>query len=457
MAGGSPQESAYLHICINCMEEKGENPVCKHCGYDERKFEQHPSYLKPRTFLNNARYILGKNLGGGGFGTTYIGFDTVLSQKVVIKEYFPSVLVTRDIDRATVIPLNVEKSEFFREGVKLFTEEARMVAKFSQNAHIVNVYDCFEGHGTGYIVMDFLEGDDLAAFLKKKGGKIPLGDAQQIVFPLLDALKEVHSKKLYHRDISPQNIIFTPDTGPVLIDFGAARYVVDEQSRSLDIVVKPGYSPLEQYSSAGKIGAWTDVYACGATLYQMITGEIPPPALDRLGKDDLQPPSRILPELPQNISKKKLDDAILHALAVRIEDRFQTVDEFKAALISAASNGKQQKERRKWILLIVGLAILSFILGASYQFLPGVQTFVHRFVFIPTPAPTVTPAFTPTPFTEKFHVGDRVRLKEGVEWSEGIKAGDIGTVNQVDGDLLIITFDSGNSEIASSEDVEKVP
>lgn len=321
------EDSSYLNICLGCMADKGSGSVCRKCGFSESTTEPHQLRIKPRTILKD-QYLIGKVLGQGGFGITYLGLDLILNKKVAIKEFMPSMLATRDDDKTTVVPFSGSQESFFIEGLHSFIGEARNVANFSRHVNIVNVNNYFEANGTGYMVMDYLEGESLSKLISKAGGRLPLSTALSILFPILDALGEVHKMGIYHRDISPQNIIVTPNNIPVLIDFGAARQIVGEQSYSLDVVLKHGYSPLEQYTSKGKIGPWSDVYACGATLYNMLTGILPPPSIDRVYSDELIMPS----EIEGLDISEELNDTILTSLAVRAGDRFQSVQEFRDAL-----------------------------------------------------------------------------------------------------------------------------
>ncbi|MBF0336958.1 MAG: serine/threonine protein kinase [Nitrospirae bacterium] len=319
--------SDFMKICVNCMERRNSIPICNHCGYDESKYSDHPLLLKPRTILKD-QYLLGRVLGQGGFGITYIGMDINLDKKVAIKEFLPTSLASRELSNYTVLPFKGSQEENFREGLRLFIDEARKVTKFANNVNIVHVINFFEANNTGYIVMDYIDGDTLSNLIKKRGGRLPVDESLRLMLPILAALKEVHALALYHRDISSQNIYVTSTGTPILIDFGAARYVSAEQSHSLDVVLKAGYAPMEQYQARGKIGPWTDIYACGATLYLMITGILPPPAPDRFYVDELKQPSDI-----EGIDiSPVLSNAILQALAVRIEDRFKGIDEFIAAI-----------------------------------------------------------------------------------------------------------------------------
>ncbi|AUI69143.1 serine/threonine-protein kinase [Beggiatoa leptomitoformis] len=313
-------------LCINCMLDKGQAEVCLACGYNALTHKDHPLYLKPKTLLKN-QYIVGKPLGQGGFGVTYIGIDCWLQKRVAIKEYLPASLASRASAESTIVPLK-NQDQAFQQGLALFIDEARNLAKFD-HPHIVRVSNFFEENQTGYMVMDFLDGDNLAVFLDKNGGKITTEQTLNIILPILDALSVVHDKHIYHRDISLHNILLLKTGVPILIDFGAARHIMGEHSRSLDLVLKHGYSPLEQYSGRGKIGAWTDIYACGALLYQLLSGMLPPAATDRFCEESLISLTDIAglnipPFLSQTIEK---------ALAVRLENRFQSVADFKAALL----------------------------------------------------------------------------------------------------------------------------
>jgi serine/threonine protein kinase len=311
-------------FCINCFHQKGHRSLCPQCGYDERHYKNHPLYLKPKTLLQN-QYVIGLTLGQGGFGVTYLGQDLWLQKKVAIKEYLPATLATRDVQTSTIIPLKKQENTF-NQGLELFIEEARNLAKFD-HPNIVRVINFFEENQTGYMVMDYLEGLNPIDFLNKAGGQLSIDEALTIILPILDALAEIHAQKIYHRDISLQNIRILNTGIPVLIDFGAARYIVGEQSHSLDLVLKHGYSPLEQYSGKGKIGPWTDIYACGALLYLMITGTLPPAATDRFCEDNLTAPIAMGIEIATTTN-----DAIMRALAMKFEDRFQTIQDFKTAL-----------------------------------------------------------------------------------------------------------------------------
>ena len=313
-------------ICLGCMAEKGEAKVCPTCGYEEGTPPVSPLHLKPGTVLNR-KYLIGRALGHGGFGITYLGLDLNLRVKLAIKEYFPTGLVTRDATAETVSVFSGDSRESFDYGLEKFLEEGRTLARFSNVPEIVGVRDFLRENGTAYLVMDYIEGITLKEYLARQGGKLPLDAALTFLMPVVHALEKVHASGMLHRDVSPDNIFVTSDFHVKLLDFGAARCAVGGQSRSLSVMLKPGYSPEEQYRSRGKQGPWTDVYAAAATLYKLLTGETPPEAMDRLAEDDLKPFSSFGLSLPESYEK-----AILKALSVRAEGRYQTMSEFEAAL-----------------------------------------------------------------------------------------------------------------------------
>ncbi|NLO40791.1 MAG: serine/threonine protein kinase [Ruminiclostridium sp.] len=326
----------YDKLCMGCMRLTDGGDACPYCGHKATDQVHDPRCLPPKTILNG-QYLVGKVLGQGGFGVTYIALDLNLENKVAIKEYMPDGLVTRTLGENTVTAYSSSKLEHFEYGMGKFLDEAKMMAKFSDVKSIVSVKNFFKENGTAYFVMDFIEGTNLAQYVQSKGGKIPLDEALSFMTDVIDALAVVHRNGMLHRDISPDNIYLTKDGTIKLLDFGAARYAMGEQSKSLSIILKPGYAPEEQYRSKGVQGAWTDIYATAATLYRMITGQLPPESMDRLMEDELIPPSQLGVAITANV-----ENAILKALAVRAENRFQTMEDFKNMLIGGGDATAQE-------------------------------------------------------------------------------------------------------------------
>ena len=219
--------------------------------------------------------------GTGGFGVTYVALDHQRGAKVAIKEYLPTAAAHRVSGSILVSPLGHDEADAFRYGLECFLEEARILAKFSDNPRIVGVRSFFQENGTAYFVMDYIEGISFKAYLRSHGGRINEITALQILQPVIYALQDVHQEGLIHRDVTPDNIYIAGDlpahrpaaSGQVkLLDFGAARYSLGDRSRSLDVILKSGYAPKEQYTRRSRQGPYTDVYSVAACLYAAVTG-----------------------------------------------------------------------------------------------------------------------------------------------------------------------------------------
>ena len=269
------------------------------------------------------RYTIEGVLGQGGFGITYLGMDELHKKKVAIKEFFPQGIVTRNIEyEDTVTVTLVGEKENYDKGKERFLKEAQTMAMFSKDKGIVKALDFFEINNTAYIVMEYLEGVTLKQYLRENK-RIAAEDLVELLVPLIEALDEIHSQGLIHRDISPDNIMVLPDGRIKLMDFGAARDYTEFGEKSLSIVLKPGYAPPEQYQTHGVQGPWTDIYALCATMYKCITGENPPDAIDRLVDDHLKKISAFrIPVLPQ------IEEAIIKGMSVAAKDRYQNVGDF---------------------------------------------------------------------------------------------------------------------------------
>lgn len=269
------------------------------------------------------RYTIEGVLGQGGFGITYLGMDELHKKKVAIKEFFPQGIVTRNIEyEDTVTVTLVGEKENYDKGKERFLKEAQTMAMFSKDKGIVKALDFFEINNTAYIVMEYLEGVTLKQYLRENE-RIDAEDLVELLVPLIEALDEIHSQGLIHRDISPDNIMVLPDGRIKLMDFGAARDYTEFGEKSLSIVLKPGYAPPEQYQTHGVQGPWTDIYALCATMYKCITGENPPDAIDRLVDDHLKKISAFgFTVSPQ------IEEAIIKGMSVAANDRYQNVGDF---------------------------------------------------------------------------------------------------------------------------------
>ena len=382
-------------FCMSCMEQYDDNlTVCPHCGSD-RTVGDDALHIPQGTVLRE-RYIVGKCLGFGGFGVTYIGYDALLEHKVAIKEYLPSEFSTRAIGDTAVTIIGGEadqRAEQFHDGLVKFHEEAKRLAKFSSVDGIVKIFDTFEENNTAYIIMELLEGETLSARLERDG-KIPHEEAVGLILPIAESLASVHETGIIHRDIAPDNVFLTKDGKAKLIDFGAARYASSTHSKSLTMLIKPGFSPVEQYQSKDPQGSFTDVYALSAVLYRMITGIDPPDALNRLTSlrnkrtDLLQPASKHCKDIPDD-----LENAILNALNLRAEDRTATMNDFIAELKSE-TRVRRRKGRIKGVdfftwplwakILVPTAAVLILTLGTLFAAgIIGFRNDIQEHIFIP--------------------------------------------------------------------------
>ncbi len=320
--------------CMGCMAEIAEDErICRYCGYQKGTDVKEAYYLLPGTVLKQ-KYLTGRVLGYGGFGVTYIGWDNVLHRKVAVKEYLPSDFATRSYGSRRVTVFSGEAAEQFQAGLESFLYEARRLAKFNAVVETVDIYDCFEENESGYIVMEFLDGVTVKEVLRKRR-RISVEQARAIALSVLRGLSAVHKEGIIHRDIAPDNIFITKAGRVKILDFGAARYATAVQSKSLSVILKPGFAPEEQYRSHGEQGPWTDMYALGATTYCMITGKRPEESIQRLAEDHVKPPSELGIQIDPNI-----ENAIMNSLNVRQEYRIQDADSFIRAL-----GGKEDVER----------------------------------------------------------------------------------------------------------------
>lgn len=319
------------------------------------------------------RYIIGDVVGFGGFGVVYCAWDEHMQQKVAIKEYFPTMYLNRAPDGMNVVVFDKKKTELFEKGKTEFLQEARNIAKFNQHANIVHVYDYFEENGTAYFVMEFLEGDTLKKLIfdaRSTNSTIELEKALGITKAVLNALSTTHKDGIIHRDIKPGNVYILPDGTVKLYDFGAARFADEEKERTRTIVITPGYAPPEQYQVRSKQGPYTDVYAVGAVLYEMLTGKKPDESINRKVMDELRAPNEMNSKVPKNIS-----NAVMRALAVQPEIRFQTANEFAKALISpkqirdAKAEIRHRKMRRNLKVLLLFLVIAGVSLWCVRQYM----------------------------------------------------------------------------------------
>lgn len=269
------------------------------------------------------RYVIQEVLGQGGFGITYLGIDKLYGNKVAIKEYYPQKIAMRKAQYEDVVTVtSIEEKNNYDKGKKRFLDEAQVMARFNKNEGIVKILDFFEANNTAYIVMEYLEGITLKQYLGKYG-VLQFRNLIEMMLPLLEALIEIHSQGLIHRDISPDNIMVQHNGKLKLMDFGAARDYTESGNKSLTVILKPGYAPPEQYQTHGVQGPWTDIYALCATIYKCLTGITPPDAIARVMDDKFKEPDQLDGKLSPDIKK-----ILWKGMNIFPEERYQDIVEF---------------------------------------------------------------------------------------------------------------------------------
>lgn len=362
--------------CFKCMSITYINESCSYCGNYNDTSPESNLHLPPGTILEG-KYLIGKALGQGGFGITYLAWDQKLNLKQAIKEYLPVEIAYRIPGTPEVSIYKDDLITHFNYGVEKFLEEARTLARFAGHPNIVWIRDYFEANGTAYIVMEYIEGMTIKDYINHEKGPLSYKEAFDIFFPVLDVLKDVHKGGVLHRDISPDNMILDKRGRVVLIDFGSARQAIGEKSQSTSVIMKPGYSPEEQYQRKGRQGPWTDIYAVAASFYFVITGTTPPESLDRLNTDTLIFPSKMGITIPPSFEK-----AIIKALSIKIDDRFQNVEDFQKKLVESLPLREEQAQdlnkpfltitKKRATIFAIALIIFATIALATFFLLQGI-------------------------------------------------------------------------------------
>lgn len=305
------------NTCPNCFSAmKGQ--VCSKCGYKIVKTQMQYDALPTGTLLNE-RYIVGRLLGRGGFGITYLAYDSGESRIVAIKEFFPDGIGVRTYDNITVEPMTTQHSDEYSIGLKRFAGEAKIVTEFRECSEILGVYESFYQNGTAYYVMEFVKGVSLKRYVEANGA-LSEGQAVHIAERILPALAVLHREGVLHRDVSPDNIMLRFDGAVKLVDFGSARILNNNKSLSMSVIVKEGFAPIEQYQRKGKQGSWTDIYSFGASMFYALLDLAPEDPLSRLENDDAFSKSLNSVSVP-------LGRIIQKAASVKAENRYQSADE----------------------------------------------------------------------------------------------------------------------------------
>jgi serine/threonine protein kinase len=315
-----------------------------------------------------------------------LAWDTNLQVRIAIKEFLPRQLASRASGGTQVYPYTGGQ-EAFNIGLDQFLSEARNLAQFRDHPGIISVLDFFPENGTGYMVMEYLDGSTLEQYMTATG-RLEIPVILQLLVPVADALRACHSAGLIHRDISPDNIFLTSDGRVKVLDFGAARFAIGSRSTNLSVILKEGYAPFEQYQRNGRQGPWTDIYALTATLYRQLTGDLPATAPDRVGGMPLASPAEKGVKLPPGL-QALLDKG----LAIRSEQRYQTIDAFLSDLqaVLQAVRGTPtvvRRDGRRRILIIILVGAIGLMGGVAALFWPPLPSIPVGAV-PPNPPPSI--------------------------------------------------------------------
>ena len=340
-------------FCINCLS--GLSPgssVCPHCGFDSSAYEAPLHHLPPYTPLSGGRYVLGRSVGTGGFGITYLAFDTRLGLPAAIKELFVSGKVRRENTHIELLDTTGTGRRYYAQIKQRFIQEAMALAEMEEAAGLVRIRDYFEENQTAYIVMEYLDGRTLKEELKNRPRNLTMNEAVQLLKPVMEALEKLHRHGIIHRDVSLDNIMLCKDGRVKLIDLGGGKRL-DETNENTVAIKKSAYTPVEQIlGRAGQIGPQTDVYALSATLYRCVAGRLPKPAGERESDQDIVKPSSL-----GAVLTRQQEAALLKGLAVDPERRTRSVLELYQELSAP-------KKRHVLPVMVVAAVLLTGIFTA---------------------------------------------------------------------------------------------
>ena len=327
-----------MDYCPHCMYP-ASGPVCKRCG-KSTSWTPGEQQLPAGTMLDGSglhRYLTGAAIGQGGFGITYIAVEPDSGKRVAVKECFPVQCASRAAGGVRVEPKPGMAAQL-QGALNSFLDEARLLAKQTELKSVVQVEDFFSTNGTAYLVMEYLDGVTLSDKMKAEG-RLPAQKLLSMLRPLMEDIGKLHASGIIHRDISPDNIMWMPDDTLKLLDFGCARSM--EDGKSMSVLLKHGFAPVEQYQTRGQ-GPWTDIYSLCATIYYCITGTLPTSAVERLEGDALVPPTALGAELTA-----KEETALLWGLAVQPTRRPQNIELLIGQLCPVPPKKPVKRKKRK--------------------------------------------------------------------------------------------------------------
>ncbi len=325
------------YLCTNCLAGTLHNGVCNSCHKSEAEHPERPSSALPARHMVGSRYYLGRVIGKGGFGITYLAWDCSENRRVVVKELYPGKSVKRNVSTGDVVPMKGLEAYFYKLRQR-FKEEAQILYSFRHDPSVLNVYQLIEENNTVYYSMEYLSGFDLRTYIEQQGA-LTWEQLSVYIWKVLSTLQNLHARGLIHRDISPDNIFLTGVEEAKLIDFGSVRCY--EADRKLTMILKHVYAPCEQYTSTIPQGPWTDIYALSVTMYYALSEKLPPRAPDRMQNDAAIPIAQLCPDLPSYVA-----DAITKGMAVLRADRYSCVADMKADLFPGKKADVSEDPRR---------------------------------------------------------------------------------------------------------------
>lgn len=328
-------------MCYCCMTPNVERGICKKCGQPALAPDSNGNALPLGTKLGHGRLTIGKVLGHGGFGVTYLAYDHKLQRRIALKEFMPEYLAVRN---GAMIQPKPNQENAYNRSMNSFLKEARALYELRAHPNIVHVFSTFKENNTAYYTMELLEGESLLDYLKKKK-RISGEQAFRMLFPIMDAIRFVHKKNILHRDISPGNIMLCRDPQvptrmrPKLIDFGAAHVAIEGYSMSYPSVKTNGFSPLEQNWAGDAQGPWMDVYSFCATVYSAVVGHVPPGSEDREKAKIAHTPDPMIPpsQAGGNISAR-LEEVLMRGLKHGYKERIQSMGQLMSAVKNAMAS-----------------------------------------------------------------------------------------------------------------------
>ena len=376
--------------CYGCMRElDAPGARCPKCGFDNTNDPaRQPSHVLKCGTILDGQYVVGRSLGQGGFGITYLGYDLKLEMPVCIKEYYPEGAAMRSSTQSSMVYWgSSENAQSLKDSRASFVKEAQKAVKLRNLSHVVSVWSVFYENETAYIVMDYIEGETLKDKLVRTQKPLDEKACVELLTPVMRDLEKAHALGIIHRDIKPENLMLDAEGEPVLLDMGAAKDLTKStrngSTLSSALVVSQGFSPLEQYSQNGSIGPWTDVYAMCATICYCVTGRLIPAATERVTGEGLDLSSLSAPFA-----------AVLEkGLAIKAGDRYQGMGELLDAL-TAAVNPKAPKPKRLIPALAVAAALLVAV-GVYFWKRPDSNAVLTELPATPTASVTDAPAETP--------------------------------------------------------------